>query len=43
MSAAMEAAMTRKLDAFATLGVHFIVGAENMTRPHNPDAPLKRL
>jgi hypothetical protein len=43
MSAAMEAAMTRKLDAFATPGVHLIVGAEHVTWPHTPDAPLKRL
>ena len=43
MSAAMEAAMTRRLDAFATPGVHLIVGAENMIPPHNPDAPLKNL
>jgi len=39
----MEAAMTRRLDAFATPGVHLIVGAENMIPPHNPDAPLKNL
>ena len=39
----MEAAMTRKLDAFATPGVHSIAGAEEMNPPHNPDIPLKRL
>ena len=43
MSAAMEAAMTRKLDAFATPGVHLIVGAEDLTPPHNTDAPIKSL
>jgi hypothetical protein len=43
MSAAMEAAMTRKLDAFATPGVHSIAGAEDMNPPHNPDIPLKSL
>jgi hypothetical protein len=43
MSAAMEAAMTRKLYAFATPGVRIIVGAKHVTRPPNPDAPLKRL
>jgi hypothetical protein len=42
-SAAMEAAMTRRLDAFATPGVCLIPGAENMIPPHNLDAPLKRI
>jgi len=42
-SAAMEAAMTRRLDAFATPGVHLTVGAEDLTPPHNTDAPLKSL
>jgi hypothetical protein len=42
-SAAMEAAMTRRLDAFATPGVYLTVGAEDLTPPHNPDAPLKSL
>jgi hypothetical protein len=35
--------MTRRLDAFATPGVHLVVGAEDSTPPHNPDAPLKRI
>jgi hypothetical protein len=39
----MEAAMTRRLDAFATTGVYLIPGAENMIPPHNPDAPIKSL
>jgi hypothetical protein len=43
MSAAMEAAMTRRLDAFATPGVHLTVGAEDLIPPHNPDAPIKSL
>jgi hypothetical protein len=43
MSAAMEAAMTRRLDAFATPGVHSSAGAEDLTPPHNPDIPLKRI
>jgi hypothetical protein len=38
----MEAAMTRRLDAFATPGVHLIVG-EDLTPPHNTDAPIKRI
>jgi hypothetical protein len=42
MSAAMEAAMTRRLDAFATPGVYPSVGAPEMI-PHNPDAPIKSL
>jgi len=41
-SAAMEAAMTRRLDAFATPGVHLIVGAQEI-QPHDPDAPIKGL
>jgi hypothetical protein len=43
MSAAMEAAMTRSLDAFATLGVDLIVGAEHLIPPHNLGAPIKSL
>jgi hypothetical protein len=43
MSAAMEAAMTRRLEAFATSGVHSIAGAEEMNPPRNPDIPLKSL
>jgi hypothetical protein len=42
-SAAMEAAMTRRLDAFATPGVHLAVGADDLIPPHNTDAPLKSL
>jgi len=41
-SAAMEAAMTRRLDAFATPGMHLIVGAQEI-QPHDPDAPIKDL
>jgi hypothetical protein len=43
MSAAMEAAMTRRLDAFATHGVYSTAGAEDLNPPHNPDIPLKSL
>jgi len=43
MSAAMEAAMTRRLDAFATPGVYFIVGAEHLTPPPNLGASIKIL
>jgi hypothetical protein len=43
MSAAMEAAMTRRLDAFATPDVHLAVGAEDLIPPHSPDAPIKSL
>jgi len=39
----MEAAMTRRLDAFATLGVHPTVGAEDVTLPSNSGAPLNRI
>jgi hypothetical protein len=39
----MEAAMTRRLDAFATPGVHLTAGAEDLTPPHNPDALIKSL
>jgi hypothetical protein len=38
----MEAAMTRRLDAFATPGVHLIPGAQEI-QPHDPDAPIKGL
>jgi hypothetical protein len=43
MSAAMEAAMTRRLDAFATSGVHLTIGAEDLIPPHSPDTPIKSL
>ena len=43
MSAAMEAAMTRRLDAFATPGIRLTAGAVDLTPPHKPDTPLKSL
>jgi hypothetical protein len=43
MSAAMEAAMTRRLDAFATPGVYLIAGAGNTVPPRDPGAPIKRI
>ena len=43
MSAAMEAAMTRRLDAFATPVVYLIAGAGNTVPPRDPGAPIKRI
>jgi hypothetical protein len=42
-SAAMEAAMTRRLDAFATPGAHSIDGADDRITGRGTDAPIRSL
>jgi hypothetical protein len=43
MSAAMEAEMARRLEAFAKLGMSLTIGAGEMTPPDHPGAPIKSL
>ena len=43
MGAAMEAVMTRRLDAFATLGVQLNAGTGLTIPPQHTDIPIKRL